>query len=545
MPAKKSKKNSFLKRRFNRPGLLVFTLVFGAIGVAALVRSFAASTGRITVNRPAVAIKNAGGNNKYWIVTDEGGVFTFGGAAFKGSLAGKTIAQPITAMQGTGDSQGYWLLGGDGGVFAFGNAGFFGSSPGAAKGTWVSIIRTPTDKGYWLISKYGQIKKFGDAQAYSAGIDAHIKANNTVTGGKLPGLPTDGIVGAARSDSGKGLVLLASNGSVYAYGDMKYRGNAKLSSTQKASAIINGGSSTYTITTRDGSIYNFGSTYRGGANQLGHINGPIIALAATPGVAGYWQLGSDGGVYGYGDAKFVGNVEAPVYKTCWNNTKVLSTQSCPPKMLCWDQKTYVTDLSKCPAKPVVQNPASSGGGSGGGGGGCSATGEVANLQRKLGICADGKFGDQTKGACIYQWTRLTASEQAVCSKNGAKGSGGACTSNCGPPPVVNYCSQANILMSQAESGYNDAYRMYTQLKNSTGGLGTGNSPLPGLLGETRSQLNAILSEINNIRRLAHAEAGFGCAKAVTKAEFEQIREKHYVIGLGLSNIRSKLSNYVQ
>lgn len=54
----------------------------------------------------------------------DGGVFTFQGARFHGSLPGLGVRPngPIVAIVYTPDGGGYWLVGADGGIFAFGNA---------------------------------------------------------------------------------------------------------------------------------------------------------------------------------------------------------------------------------------------------------------------------------------------------------------------------------------------------------------------------------------------------------------------------------------
>ena len=39
------------------------------------------------------------------------------------------------------------------------------------------------------------------------------------------------------------------------------------------------------------------------------VNAPIVGIAATPTGRGYWLVAADGGVFGFGDAEFLGNVE--------------------------------------------------------------------------------------------------------------------------------------------------------------------------------------------------------------------------------------------
>ena len=69
---------------------------------------------------------------RYWIVTVDGHVYTFGDAGFYSSLStiGVVPFNPIVGLVPTSDSGGYWLVGGDGGIFNFGDAGFAGSVPG-------------------------------------------------------------------------------------------------------------------------------------------------------------------------------------------------------------------------------------------------------------------------------------------------------------------------------------------------------------------------------------------------------------------------------
>lgn len=38
-------------------------------------------------------------------------------------------------------------------------------------------------------------------------------------------------------------------------------------------------------------------------------NAPIVGIASTPSGKGYWLVAADGGVFGFGDADFIGNVE--------------------------------------------------------------------------------------------------------------------------------------------------------------------------------------------------------------------------------------------
>jgi hypothetical protein len=81
-------------------------------------------------------------------------------------------------MASTSTSKGYWLLGADGGVFTFGDAAFRGSIPGfgvCGAPTSRSVTRTRTGHGYWLLIDGGHVIPFGDAKSY--GDPSHFRAN--------------------------------------------------------------------------------------------------------------------------------------------------------------------------------------------------------------------------------------------------------------------------------------------------------------------------------------------------------------------------------
>lgn len=54
-----------------------------------------------------------------------------------------------------------------------------------------------------------------------------------------------------------------------------------------------------------GSTYSLGLTGLGGARPLA---APIVSMARTPDGKGYWLVGADGGVFGFGDAHFYGSL---------------------------------------------------------------------------------------------------------------------------------------------------------------------------------------------------------------------------------------------
>jgi hypothetical protein len=68
------------------------------------------------------------GPGGYWLVASDGGVFSYGDAAFHGSAGNLHLAEPIVAAAATPDGNGYWLAASDGGVFSYGDAAFHGSA---------------------------------------------------------------------------------------------------------------------------------------------------------------------------------------------------------------------------------------------------------------------------------------------------------------------------------------------------------------------------------------------------------------------------------
>lgn len=75
----------------------------------------------ITVQRPQ------GG---YIVVQEDGGVFAFDGAPFRGSLPEIPVTHgfPVTGAAWTPDGNGYWLVGQDGALFAFGAPAILGAN---------------------------------------------------------------------------------------------------------------------------------------------------------------------------------------------------------------------------------------------------------------------------------------------------------------------------------------------------------------------------------------------------------------------------------
>jgi hypothetical protein len=188
----------------------------------------------------------------YWIVAADGGVLSYGGALFYGSLGGLPLNAPIVGMAATHDGGGYWLVAADGGVFAFGDAVFHGSLGGMPlNAPIVGMTGTADGGGYWLVAADGGVFAFGDA----------------VFHGSLGGMPLNApVVGMGATPDGGGYWLAAYDGGVFSFGDAPFEGSA------------------------------------GGLS----LAAPVFGMATTPSGHGYWLLGGDGGIFAYGDAGFFG-----------------------------------------------------------------------------------------------------------------------------------------------------------------------------------------------------------------------------------------------
>jgi len=78
-------------------------------------------------DRMVAGIAAAPGGGGYWIVDAAGSIFSFGTATFHGSMGGVKLNAPVIGMTVDQATGGYWLVAADGGVFSF-QAPFEGST---------------------------------------------------------------------------------------------------------------------------------------------------------------------------------------------------------------------------------------------------------------------------------------------------------------------------------------------------------------------------------------------------------------------------------
>jgi hypothetical protein len=132
------------------------------------------------LNAPIVGMAATPTGGGYWLVAADGGIFSFGNAAFSGSMGGKPLNQPVVGMAATPTGGGYWLVAADGGIFSFGNAAFSGSMGGKPLNQpVVGMAPTPTGDGYWLVAADGGIFSFGNAAFSGSAVGWPVRSHAT------------------------------------------------------------------------------------------------------------------------------------------------------------------------------------------------------------------------------------------------------------------------------------------------------------------------------------------------------------------------------
>ena len=243
--------------------------------------AFHGSTGSIHLQRPIVGITPTADRNGYWLVASDGGIFAFGDAGYHGSIPGAglnpagsglphSLNAPIVGMVPSSDGGGYFMVSSDGGVFAFGDAKFSGSCPGigGCRGAAVAVMPDATGNGYWVVTASGSVYPFGDAVNYGQ-----------------PGGTGMAITAAVASPDGHGYWILNSAGSVFAYGDAGFLGGPPAGSAggfNPASAIFDtsdGGG--YWVVTAAGKVFAYGDASNDGDMSGTHLNGSIVAASGS------------------------------------------------------------------------------------------------------------------------------------------------------------------------------------------------------------------------------------------------------------------------
>ncbi len=160
---------------------------------------------------PPTGSRGAGGG--YRLVASDGGLFSFGGAQYFGSMGGQPLNSPIVGMTATPGGGGYWLVASDGGIFAFGKAAFLGSMGGStaqfSHRRYGGHARRRVATGWWP-----------PTAASSPSVTLPYYGS---MGGRHLNAP---IVAMAAPADGGGYWLAAADGGVFAFGDAQFHGSA-------------------------------------------------------------------------------------------------------------------------------------------------------------------------------------------------------------------------------------------------------------------------------------------------------------------------------
>jgi hypothetical protein len=241
----------------------------------------------------------------YWLVSADGGVFTFGQAHFYGSTGRLWLQRPVVGMTVTQDRGGYWMVATDGGLFAFGNATFHGSLPGiglspagsgrprSLNAPVVAMVASPTGRGYLLVGADGGVFAFGDAHYWGSCPQIH---------------GCSGAVIAVVPDAGElGYWVVTATGHVYAFGNAPYLGGPSPVSAPVTGAVASRSGHGYALVDARGDVYGFGDIRSLGAAPKG-LPAAIEAIVPTSSGNGYWLMSALGAVYTYGDAPNYGSM---------------------------------------------------------------------------------------------------------------------------------------------------------------------------------------------------------------------------------------------
>jgi Cu/Zn superoxide dismutase len=285
----------------------------------------------------------------YYLVASDGGIFTYGDAVFRGSRGGQPLAKPIVGLATTGG--GYYLVASDGGIFAYGDAPFLGSTGGTKLAApIVGMATVPLEARTTLIDyrgvNSGSVRISAPRAPAATGSGPPERVRITVSAHNLsPGgfygfrLHAEGECDPSTSfesagpnlGSGSGLnhpdrvgdlppVLADQKGEVSATFVVERPVLDRIFDADGAAIVVHARADNFAnIPTRyspggqpppgpDAETLETGDVL--GRTLCGVITGrrgPSGSFTAAGPAAGYWLVGTDGGIFAYGDASFLGS----------------------------------------------------------------------------------------------------------------------------------------------------------------------------------------------------------------------------------------------
>ena len=246
----------------------------------------------------------------YTIAGSDGNLFYFGTTNY-GDMSNVPPGVPTKQIVGfaqTPGDLGYYILTKDGGVYTFGNAQFFGSLyniPASAIPNRVPVAFgiTPPGNGYYIVTQDGAVYTFGNAQFQGSIYNIPASA-----------IPNRVPVALGITPSNNGYYIVTQDGAVYTFGTAQFQGsiynipNAPVKTTVAFSLTPNGNG--YYLITQNGAVYTFGTAqFQGSMYNIS--NPPVrtpVAFQLTSNGKGYYIITQDGGVYTFGNAMFLGSI---------------------------------------------------------------------------------------------------------------------------------------------------------------------------------------------------------------------------------------------
>ncbi|MFZ4584615.1 MAG: hypothetical protein ACOYNI_05235 [Acidimicrobiia bacterium] len=226
---------------------------------------------------PVIAMTPTRTARGYWLLSADGGVFTFGDAKFAGTTFGLGLQAPVVDI--VAGKRGYWLISTDGGVFSFGGAKFYGSMGGTQlNAPIVAAFATPSGEGYVMVSSDGGVFTFGDAEFH----------------GSLGGIALTGPIVDAQPTAGNGYWMASTDGGVFTFGDAPFNGSLGAIRLNQPIAAFSASPDGYRMFSRDGGVFTFNAPFLGslGGTQL---DAPITGSGTT--ATGYWMTDARGRVF--------------------------------------------------------------------------------------------------------------------------------------------------------------------------------------------------------------------------------------------------------
>jgi len=159
------------------------------------------------------------------------------------------------------------------------------------------------------------------SRAGAATVRPHVYAGGGVIGfgdaqtvNTTPSSPLSSVMVAMTADptstaSDEGYWLASADGGVFTEGSARFfgsLGSLRLQGPIVAMAATPDGGG-YWLAAMDGGVFSFGDAHFFGSMGGVRLNQPIVGMAATPDGLGYWLVAADGGVFAFGDAHYFGS----------------------------------------------------------------------------------------------------------------------------------------------------------------------------------------------------------------------------------------------